>query len=93
MRVVFSEYSHLVDLIYQAALDRNAWSPVTDRLADFARATVCQISSYDGLTRTASDIAPRLAPEALRSYQEFWVRHNPLIAAGRRQPVGAVCSM
>lgn len=90
MRHYEDERTELVGLIYEAALDRQVWSQVTDRLADLAGAHVCQISTYDVMTRTAADVAPRVPPEALRSYEDYWVHRNPLVAIGRRKPVGKV---
>lgn len=83
----------LIALIYETALDRRLWPLVTDRLADLTGARVGQISIFDGATQRVVNIAPRVPPEALRDYEQYWVHHNPLIAAGRRQPVGAVLSV
>jgi DNA-binding CsgD family transcriptional regulator len=83
----------LIALIYEAALDQHMWPHVADRLADAAGATVCQISTYDGITQTTANVAPRVSSDALRSYAEYWVQHNPLIDAGRRQPLGKVLSI
>jgi len=86
-------WADLVALIYDAAMDWQVWPRVADRLADAAGATVCQISTYDGITRSAATVAPRVPSEALQSYEEYWVHHNPLIAAGRRQPLGKVLTI
>ena len=83
----------LIALIYEAALDRRMWPHVADRLADAAGAIVCQISTYDGLTNTAANVAPRVPSEALLRYEKYWVHHNPLVAAGRRQPLGTILSI
>jgi DNA-binding CsgD family transcriptional regulator len=83
----------LIALIYEAALDQQMWPHVADRLADAAGATVCQISTYDGITQTSANVAPRVPSDALRGYAEYWVHHNPLISAGRRQPLGKVLSI
>ncbi len=83
----------LIALIYEAALDQQMWPHVADRLADAAEATVCQISTYDLITQTSANVAPRVPSDALRSYAEYWVHHNPLVAAGRRQPLGKVLSI
>lgn len=83
----------LIALIYEAALDRQMWPHVADRLADAAGATVCQISTYDGMTHTAANVAPRVPSEALQRYEKYWVHHNPLVAAGRRQPLATVLSI
>ncbi len=93
MRHGLDERVALIELVYEAALDRHVWPKVADRLADLTDATICQISTYDGVARTATDIAPRMPPEALRSYEDHWVYHNPLIAIGRRKPIGLVLSI
>jgi hypothetical protein len=84
------EHLELIGLIYEAALDRSVWAIVADPLADLMGATVCQISSYDGKTGAADEIAPRVPPEASRSYLDDWVQHNPFVEAGLRHPVGEV---
>jgi DNA-binding CsgD family transcriptional regulator len=78
----------LIGLIYEAALDRSLWPTVADRLADLMGATVCQISSYDGTTGAANEIAPRVPPEATQSYLDHRVHHNPFVEAGLRLSVG-----
>ncbi len=83
----------VIALIYEAALDQQMWPHVADRLADAAGATVCQISTYDEITQTSANVAPRVPADALRSYAEYWVHQNPLVAAGRRQPLGKVLSI
>jgi DNA-binding CsgD family transcriptional regulator len=85
-----NERTELIGLIYEAALDRRVWPAVADRLADLMGAVTCRISSYDCGARTAVGVAPRVPPEALRCYAEHWVHHNPLVAVGRRMPVGEV---
>ncbi|HTW68436.1 MAG TPA: LuxR C-terminal-related transcriptional regulator [Acetobacteraceae bacterium] len=83
----------LIEQIYEAALDPQVWPDVADRLADLAGAPICQISTCNGIMRTVVNITPRVPPEALRRYDEYWVYHNPLIAIGRRQPIGEVLSI
>jgi len=83
----------LIALIYEAGLDPQMWPRVADCVADAVGATVCQISTYDGITHTAADVAPRVPSEALQKYEEYWIHHNPLVAAGRRQPLGKVLSV
>lgn len=84
------ERTELIGLVYEAALDRHVWPLVADRLADLMGAVTCRISSYDPGARTAAGVATRIPPEALYSYEDHWVHHNPLVAVGRRMPVGRV---
>jgi DNA-binding CsgD family transcriptional regulator len=86
------ERTELIGLIYEAALDRRVWPLVADRLADLMGAAACQISTHDVRTGAVVEVAPRVPPEALALYGNSWVHHNPLIAAGRRMPVGSVFS-
>jgi DNA-binding CsgD family transcriptional regulator len=86
------EYAELIGLIYEAALDRRVWPLVADRLADFMGAGACQISTHDTRTGTVAEVAPRVPREALVNYANHWVHQNPLIAAGRRMPIGSVFS-
>jgi DNA-binding CsgD family transcriptional regulator len=87
------ERAELIGLIYEAAVDQKVWPLVMDRLADLMGAAVSQVSTYDVAAGVAADVAPRLAPEALRGYEDHWVHHNPLIGAGLSKPVGEVLSI
>ncbi len=86
------ERTELIGLIYEAALDRRVWPLVADRLADLMGAAACQITTHDVRTGAVVEVAPRVPPEALALYGNSWAHHNPLIAAGRRMPVGSVFS-
>ncbi len=83
----------LIGLIYEAAVDRHTWPLVADRLADLTKGVICQIGTYEAASGTALNIAPRVSPEASRSYAEYWVHRNPLVEVGLRRPVGEVLSI
>lgn len=87
------ERAELIGLIYEAALDQKVWPLVADRLADLMGARVCQFSGYDARTGAIANVAPRVPPEALRDYDDYWVHRNPLITPGSRKPVGEVLSI
>jgi len=87
------ERAELIGLIYEAAVDSKVWPLVMDRLADLIGARIAQVSTFDVKARLATNIAPRVPPEAARGYDDHWVHHNPLIAAGLSKPVGEVLSI
>jgi hypothetical protein len=84
------DYSEVIDLIYEAALDPRGWPRVADRLADLCGATIAQIISHDSETFAVTNIAPRADPETVRNYVQHWVYHNPLIEPTQRIPLGSV---
>ena len=87
-----NERVRLLELIYEAALEPGLWPQVVNCLADVTGATVGQLGSHDSRTLEFTDIAPRVSPEAARSYADYWVYHNPLIEPTLRLPIGSVVS-
>jgi DNA-binding CsgD family transcriptional regulator len=82
------ERAELIGLIYEAALDPKVWPLVTDRLADALHARVGQLATHQAETLEARMVVPRMSPESLRSYADYWVYRNTLITHALRHPVG-----
>jgi hypothetical protein len=66
------EFSELIALIYDAALDPDAWSVLLNQLADALSAQCGFIGSHNSSTNATAMTAPRTDPEYLRCYTEYW---------------------
>jgi len=82
------EFSELVELIYDAALDPDAWPVMLNRLADLLSAQCSAIGSHDSSTNATVMTAPRTDPEYLRSFIEYWARCAFIWNGGEKLPVG-----
>jgi len=71
--------SEFVGLIYDTALDPDAWPTMLNRLADLLAATTgAHFGSYNSRTYVTTNLAPRLDPEYSRVYPEYWVLRSRL---------------
>jgi DNA-binding CsgD family transcriptional regulator len=86
----YEEFSRLVGLIYDAALDPGVWPVLLNRLADALSAQCSAIGSHDSSTNATVMTAPRTDPEYLRSFTEYWARRAFIWNGGEKLPVGAV---
>jgi len=82
------EFSELVGLIYDTALDPGVWPVMLNRLADALSAQCSVIGLLDSSTNAAAMTAPRTDPEYLRSFAEYWVDHAFIWNGGEKLPVG-----
>jgi hypothetical protein len=64
------QFSNLVGLIFDAAVDPQAWTKALDAMADAVGARIGTLHSYDARTATHAALAPRIAPEDLRLFNE-----------------------
>jgi hypothetical protein len=84
------EFSELVGLIYDAALDPGAWPVMLNRLADVLSARCAFIGSHNSRTNATAMTAPRTDPECLYSFIEYWARRAFIWNGGEKLPVGTV---
>jgi DNA-binding CsgD family transcriptional regulator/PAS domain-containing protein len=84
------EFSELIGLIYDAALDPEAWPVMLNRLADVLSAQCCVIGLLNSSTNGAAMTAPRTDPEYLRSFTEYWAGHAFMWKVGAKLPLGTV---
>jgi DNA-binding CsgD family transcriptional regulator len=84
------ELSDLTALVYDTALDLDAWPVVLNRLADLFRANGAVIGSHNSTTSATAVIAPRTDPEYLRSFAEYWAKRDNFFKLGGQYPIGAV---
>src|SRR5260370_19200419 len=83
--------SDFVGLIYDTALDPDAWPTMLTRLADLLAATTgAHFGSYNSRTYVTTNLAPRLDPEYLRIFPEYWASRDIFWQRSAHHPVGAV---
>jgi DNA-binding CsgD family transcriptional regulator/PAS domain-containing protein len=87
----FHDLSEFVGLIYDTALDPDAWPNMLDRLADLLAATTgAHFGSYNSKTYVTTNLAPRLDPEYIRIFPEYWASRDIFWQRGANHPLGAV---
>src|SRR5260370_23458336 len=83
--------SELVGLIYDTALDPDAWPALLNRLADLLAATTgAHFGSCNSRTYVTTNLSPRQDPQYIRSFSEYWGRRDSFWQRGANYPVGAV---
>ena len=80
------ELSALIDLIYEAVLDNDLWPSVLIKLADAVGAAHVVMPSIDWRANIFATIAPRVDPDLVASYKEYWAFHDPVF--GEPHPPG-----
>jgi DNA-binding CsgD family transcriptional regulator len=87
----FGDLSEFVGLIYDTALDPDGWPAVLDRLADLLTATTgAHFGSFNSRTYVTTNLAPRLDPEYIRIFPEYWASRDFFWQRGAKHQVGAV---
>jgi DNA-binding CsgD family transcriptional regulator len=87
----FHDLSEFVGLIYDSALDPDAWPNMLNRLADLLGATTgAHFGSYNSRTYVTTNLAPRLNPEYIRIFPEYWASRDFFWQRGANHPLGAV---
>jgi hypothetical protein len=85
-----NELEALVDMIYDAALNSELWAGVLTRFADAIGVPQVAMPSFDGRANVFSAIAPRLDPDLVASYREYWAFHDPILARAVLHPAGEI---
>jgi DNA-binding CsgD family transcriptional regulator len=83
----------LIDLIYEAALDNDLWPGVLIKLADAMGAAQVAMPSMDLRANVVATIAPRLDPDLLTSWKEYWAFRDPVLARAIRRPGGEIYTL
>jgi len=82
------DLSAFVGLIYDTVVDPDAFPTMLNRLADLLGATSgAQFGTYDSKTHATRILAPRLDPEDLYSYSEYWAS---VWRRSEKHPIGTV---
>jgi DNA-binding CsgD family transcriptional regulator len=85
--------SSLIDLIYEAVLDNDLWPSVLIKLADTVGAAQVAMPSVDRSASIFATIAPRLDPDLLASYKEYWAFRDPVLARTMFLPAGEIYTL
>jgi DNA-binding CsgD family transcriptional regulator len=85
------DLSEFVGLMYDTALDPDAWPTMLNRLADLLAATAgAHFGSYNSKTYVTTNLAPGLDPEYIRIFPEHWAVRDIFWQRGANHPLGAV---
>jgi DNA-binding CsgD family transcriptional regulator len=86
------ELSALIDLIYEAVLDNDLWPSVLRKLADAVGTAQVAMPSADRRANTniINTIAPRLDPDLLASFKEYWAFRDPVFGRAILRPAGEI---
>ncbi|HMF05729.1 MAG TPA: helix-turn-helix transcriptional regulator [Methylocella sp.] len=88
-----NELETLVELIYDAALDNELWPSVVTRLADLMGVPQVAMPCLNRRANIFATIAPRVDPDLLASYKDYWAFHDPVLARATRRPAGEICTV
>lgn len=81
----------LIDLVYAAAADPEAWPAALDAIAEALQARAMSLTIADPTGGSAPIVvAPRSDPQWLRVYAERWAMSNVVRERGYSLPLGAV---
>jgi len=84
------ELSELIGLIYDAALNPEAWPVMLNCLADVLSAQCSLIGSHNSSTDAVAMTAPRTDLQYLRSFAEYWAGRDFIWKRGAKLAVGTV---
>jgi DNA-binding CsgD family transcriptional regulator len=87
----FQDLSEFVGLVYDTALDRDAWPAMLNRLAELLAATAgAHFESYNSKTYVCTNPALRLDPEYRPAIPRYCACRAYFCRRGANQPLGAV---
>jgi len=85
------DLSEFVGLIYDTAMDPDAYPAMLNRLADLLAATTgAHFGSYNSRTYATINLSPRQDPQYIRSFSEYWGSRDIFWQRSANYPVGAV---
>lgn len=87
------ELNALIGLIYEAVLDGDLWPDVLIKFADAMGAAQIALPSFDRRANIFSAIAPRIDPDLLVSYKEYWAFNEPVVPRAALLPAGQVYTL
>ncbi len=83
----------LIDQIYEAVLDSDLWPSILVKFADAVGVAQVAMPSVDRRINRFATIAPRTDPDFLRSYRDYWVFHDPVLARTGLRPAGEIYTL
>jgi DNA-binding CsgD family transcriptional regulator len=87
------EFFALTDLIYEAVPDSDLWPTALTRLADTLGAAQIAMPSADRRANIATAIAPRLDPDLLASFKEYWAFRDPVFGRAILRSAGEIYTL
>jgi DNA-binding CsgD family transcriptional regulator len=82
-----------IDLIYEAVLDSDLWPAVLIKLADALGAAQIAMPSADRQANIATAIAPRVDPDLLVSFKEYWAFRDPVFGRAILHSAGKIYTL
>jgi hypothetical protein len=67
----------LIDSIYEAVLDNDRWPSVLESIADAIGTVQVAVASTDQQANIVAVIAPRIDPELVASWRDYWAFRDP----------------
>lgn len=82
------ELHDAINLIYEAVIDASLWPAALIRLADAIGVAQVGLCAFDHRTQRFDALAPRIDPELVASYQDYWAFRDPVWPRMAAQPAG-----
>ncbi|MBO0734748.1 MAG: hypothetical protein J2P49_10640 [Methylocapsa sp.] len=81
-----------INLFYEAAVDASLWPAAVARLADATGIAQIGLGTFDHRNRTFVGLAPRICPQMLADYQDYWSSRDPIWPKIAAQAAGKLFS-
>src|SRR5262245_58754268 len=86
------QFHAAINLFYEAAIDASLWPAAVIRLADAIGVAQIGLGSFDHRSRAFYGLAPRIPPQMLANYRDYWSSHDPIWPKIEAQAAGALFS-
>jgi DNA-binding CsgD family transcriptional regulator len=83
----------LIDSIYEAVLDNDRWPSVLESIADAIGTVQVAVASIDQQANIVAVIAPRIDPELVASWRDYWAFRDPFFARAILRPSGEIYTL
>jgi len=81
-----------INLFYEAAIDGSLWPVAVTRLADAIGVAQIGLGTFDHRSRAFYGLAPRIPPQMLANYRDYWSSRDPIWPKIEAQAAGALFS-
>jgi DNA-binding CsgD family transcriptional regulator/PAS domain-containing protein len=88
--VATDQLPELLGLVYDAALDWQAWPVALTRLADAIGGWAVRLGVHDTETQAFTGAFPRTDPAYVRTYLDHWASRNTTWQRAAQEPTGAI---
>lgn len=83
----------LFELIYEAALESSLWPQVLNDLADATGTAQAAMPSFDWRATAFAAIAPRIDPDLVAEYRDYWAFREPIVPRAALRPLGEIYAL